>query len=182
MSGTIWLITEDQNDYKTVKAIVRALNISVNIQWRSPSSQTPGLSRLAAELKDLIALTRKACTGNDCIVVLHDADEHRQPVRNHYNKIRDICSEEKVKLIVAHDELEAWLLSDSGVCAWLGEKVKTWNGNAHPSDHLRSVMQKRYNMKYPRRLEDVLKRVKGDSTNQSFQAALKALKQAPCMK
>lgn len=133
MSGRIWLITEDENDYKIIKCIVEdKLKLPIKVKWRSPSGKTPGLSRLAAELKKLIKEARSLRSGNDCIVVLHDEDTHRQPNRDSYNNIRLICQSEGVSLIVAKDELEAWLLSDSGVCKWLDEAVKTWNGDRWP--------------------------------------------------
>lgn len=182
MSGTIWLITEDENDYKVVRAILKKLNLSIQVQWRSPSGKTPGLSRLAAEIKQLIAQAQKLRSGNDCIVVLHDDDQHRAPKRDNYDKVRDICNAYGVTLIVAKDELEAWFLSDSGICGWLGEPVKTWNGDSWPSNHLRSVMHSRYKMKYPRDLDKLLVHMKADGINQSLKAALAILHEAPCVK
>lgn len=180
MSGTIWLISEDENDYKVVKAILKKLNLSIQVKWRSPSGRTPGLSRLAAELKQLITQAQKLRSGNDCIVVLHDEDLHREPKRDHYDKVRDICTAHGVTLIVAKDEVEAWLLSDSGVCGWLGEPVRTWNGDSWPSNHLRSLMQSRYKMKYPRDLDKLLIHINADGINQSFKDALSELEKAPC--
>jgi hypothetical protein len=182
MSGRIWLITEDENDSKIVRAIIQKLKLPIQVKWVSPSGRTPGLSRLAAELNQLIAGARKLRSGNDCIVVLHDADLHRQTNRKNYDSIRTICEAEGVKLIVAYDELEAWLLSDSGICAWLNETVKTWNGDRWPSDHLRSVMHSRYKMRYPRDLDKLLRHLNADGTNQSFRDALAELRQAPCVR
>lgn len=181
MSGTIWLITEDENDYKVVRAIIKKLNIPVNVKWRSPSGKTPGLSRLARELDRLIAEARALLGRNDCIVVLHDADTQRQPDRRHYDRVREICDVQRVKLIVAHNEMEAWLLSDSGVCAWLGQPVRNWNNEAWPSDRLRSFLQARHRMKYPRDLDKVLVHLAGDGINESFQAARTELENAPCV-
>lgn len=182
MSGTIWLITEDENDYKIVRAVIQKLGLPISVKWRSPSGKTPGLSRLAAELKKLIADARKLRSGNDCIVVLHDEDIHRQPKRDNYNRVRDICKSERVTLIVAKDEVEAWLLSDSGICRWLDESRKTWNGDPHPSDHLRSVMHAKYQLKYPRDLDKLLTHFNADGLNESFKEALDELHKAPCVR
>lgn len=183
MSGRIWLITEDENDYKIVRCIVEdKLKLPIKVKWRSPSGKTPGLSRLAAELKTLIKEARSLRSGNDCIVVLHDEDLHRQPKRDTYNNIRLICQSEGVSLIVAKDELEAWLLSDSGVCKWLNETVKTWNGDRWPSDRVRSALHAQYRLRYPRDLDKLLIHLAGDGINQSFQDALKELYNAPCVK
>lgn len=179
MSGTIWLITEDENDYKVVKAILKKLNLALRIKWLTPSGKTPGLSRLAAELKQLIADAQNRIAGNDCIVVLHDEDSNQQK-RDHYNQVRDICRSHRVKLIVAQDEIEAWLLSDSGVCEWLKIPVRTWNGDPRPSDNLRSAMDKN-KLRYPRDIDKLLIYINADGMNQSFQNALAALYGAPCV-
>jgi hypothetical protein len=182
MSGTIWLITEDENDYKIVRAVIQKLNLSVNIKWLSPSGKTPGLSRLAAELNQLIAEAQKRKTGNDCIVVLHDRDIHKQPIRKNYDHIQQVCQKHQVKLIIAKDEIEAWLLSDSGICKWLKEPVKTWNGDSRPSDYLASALHKQYRLKYPRHLDKVLLHLAADGINESFQDGLAQLLKAPCVK
>jgi hypothetical protein len=183
MSDTIWLITEDENDYKIVRCIIEEkLKLPIKVKWRSPSGKTPGLSRLAVELKQLIADARKLRSGNDCIAVLHDEDIHYQPRRDNYNRIRNICESEGVSLIVAKDEVEAWLLSDSGVSAWLNKRVKTWNNDPKPSDDLKSLMNSQYRLRYPRDLDRLLERLKGDGRNQSFQDALTELYNGPCMK
>lgn len=181
MSGTIWLITEDENDYKIVKHIVEEkLGFAIKVRWRSPT--VFGISRLAAQLGTLIKETRKLVTGNDCIVVLHDEDVNQRN-RTHYNTIREICQSERVSLVVAKDEIEAWLLSDSGVSKWLKmTRVKTWNNAPKPSDDLKSLMNRHYKLPYPRELDRLLVEVAGDGINESFQDALVKLRNAPCIK
>ncbi len=181
MSGKIWLIAEDENDYRIVQAIIKARKVAVRVMWRSPTGKTPGLSRLAAELSDLIAEVNKLRSGDDCIVVLHDDDIHREPRRDDYNKVRNLCRKHKVYEVIAEDEIEAWLLSDSGVCKWLDEVAKTWNGDPFPSDRLRSLMRERYRLRYPRDLDKALKHLSGDGINQSLQKALNHLDNAPCV-
>jgi len=181
LSGKIWLIAEAENDYRIVQAILKARKVAVKVIWRSPSGKTPGLSRLAEELSDLITEINKFRSGNDCIVVLHDDDIHREPRRDTYNQIRDVCRQHGVYEVIAKDEIEAWLLSDSGICKWLGETVKTWNGEPHPSDRLRSLMEGR-RQRYPRDLHKLLQHLSADGINQSLQDALKHLDNAPCVR
>lgn len=181
MSGTIWLITEDENDHKIVKYIVEE-KLGFPIKVRQRKSSAFGISRLAAQLRTLIKEVRELISENDCIVVLHD-DDVNQRNRTHYNTIRDICRSERVSLIVARDEIEAWLLSDSGVAKWLKmTRVKTWNNDPKPSDDLKSLMNKHYKLAYPRELDRLLAEVAGDGTNESFQDALAQLRNAPCVK
>lgn len=181
MSNTLWLITEDENDYKIVRRLIEKLKLRIEVRWRSPTGKTPGLSRLAADLPDLIADVKNRLEGNDCIVVLHDQDSHTQPIRTTYDRIRDVCRTHGVKEVIAQDEIEAWLLSDSGICDWLGKSIKPWNGTRRPSDTLATWLRAK-NRKYPRHLDDVLANVNGDGTNHSLQAAIKALRNAPCVK
>jgi len=180
MSGTIWLITEDENDYKIVKYIVEEkLKLPIKVRWRSPT--VFGISRLAAQLRTLIKETRKLVSENDCIVVLHDEDVNEK-TRTIYDRIRKTCQDERVSLIIAKDEIEAWLLSDSGVSKWLKRRVKTWNNEPKPSDKLKSLMNEHYRLPYPRELDKLLVEVVGDGTNGSFQDALRKLHNAPCVK
>ena len=77
VSGKIWLIAEDENDYRIVQAFIKARKVAVKVEWRRPSGRTPGLSRLAAELSKLMLEVEGFRSGDDCIVVLHDDDIHR---------------------------------------------------------------------------------------------------------
>ena len=181
MSGRIFLICEDENDTKVVQCLIDVLGFSVKVIARTPSSATPGISRLAAELISLVATARKEIRDEDCIAVLHDNDQ-KQPDRSLYDSIYEQCKREKVNLIVATDNIESWLLSDSGISKWLNITRKTWNSDTHSKTELIRLMNDRYKLKYSRYLEKVLDHAKADSTNQSFIDALKKLQNAPCVK
>lgn len=180
MSGTIWLIAEGQTDHEIVSAIVQKRQPSVRVQRLNPSGG--GISRLANQLEQLIRTAQAKRSGNDCIVVLHDQDQG-QSDRTHYKNISEICIRYSVTLIVAIDEVEAWLLSDSGVCAWLGERVKHWNNVSKPKQRLESLMKARHRLKYNLRgLNSLLNHLQADGTNRSLKEALRQLEVAPCVR
>jgi hypothetical protein len=183
MSGTIWLITEDENDYKELEAIRAKKQINVKIKWRELSGGSGGVSRLRDQLESLIKTAIKEKSKQDCIAVLHDRDIHKQPARQIYDEIKRICEKYKVKQIPADDELESWLLSDAGLAKWLGIKHNKRDGEKEPSAKLRNLLHTKYNLKYQGRYRDeVLKHLDGNIISPSFREALKHLENAPCVK
>lgn len=146
MSSTVWLICEDESDYRIFRGIVDKRKIPVTVKWLKSSG---GLNRLAAELDQLIrvAQSRKIerSSSNDCIVVLHDADEQTQPDRRVYKQIEAICKRYSQDVIhmVARDELESWLLADEGISRWLQMKPQNWGGKKRPSDELNNLLKKK---------------------------------------
>ena len=107
MSGTIWLITEDEYDYKVVQQILLKKKIKMGLKWRPMSGGSGGISRMADQLERIIKSLVHEKGKQDCIAVLHDADTHRQPNRETYNEIRRICKQYKVAHITADDEMES---------------------------------------------------------------------------
>lgn len=184
--GTIWLIVEDKDDADVVRAILKARDVSVRIEPLPPSVQTGGIYRLLDQLEELIQVAYKRRRQNDCVAVLHDSDKHRQPDRTVYDRIEAICKKHRVKLVVAEDEIESWLLADGGVSRWLGITPKRWDTQPKPKDTLRGlVQQKRQPLKYqgPGR-DKVLKQIDGtgDKYSPSLRGALALLEDAPCTK
>jgi hypothetical protein len=82
--------------------------------------------------------------------VLHDADEHTETDRRHYDEIRRICEKYKddVYLAIARDAIEAWLLADEGLCKWLGIRAKNNDADPRPKETLRSLLSKNKKMKW----------------------------------
>lgn len=184
--GTIFLIVEDKNDADVVKAILKARGVSVRIEPLPPSVQTGGIDRLLVELEELIQTAQKRRKKSDCIAVLHDADKHSQPNRTTYDQIEAICEKYLIKHVVAEDEIEAWLLADAGLSAWLGIKPENWDNRPNPKEKLREIVwQNKKDLKYqgPGRAK-VLSHIKGsgDKFSPSLQAALVHLEDAPCTK
>lgn len=185
MSGTIWLIVEDENDGDVVKMLLKKRSVQVRVEVRPPTGGTGSISRLAKQLTRLIADVKSQMGPNDCIAVLHDYDIHKAINRESYEQIKQICAAEKVKEIIARDELEAWILADSGTCKWLRMKPKKWDELPKPSDTLDQLMRRRYQMKYQGSgRAKVIAQLNGDGDkfSQSMQDALKHLDNAPCIR
>jgi len=97
-----------------------------------------------------------------------------------YDSIKRKCEKEGLIEIVARDELEAWLLSDSKLCDWLDIKLETWNGKKRPSEKLAKHLDDKKRIVYPRDYDRILPYLAADGINESFQDALKTLKTLPC--
>jgi hypothetical protein len=184
VSGTIWLIVEDDYDGKVVQSILSARNIHVRVQILNPSGNTGGISRLVTQIEKLVATARSQKENNDCIAVLHDADEFTQPDRSVYNQIAKICKKYQVVEIIAYDELESWLLADGGVCRWLGINQQPWDNLARPSDKLNSLLKEKKGIKYQGKYRDDVRNHldgTGDQQSRSMRKAFKHLDDAPCI-
>jgi len=190
MSGTIWLIVEDKTDGDIVRVILEKRGIKVKSpKVLKPDGARGGISRLAKQLEKLIKTIRDNPQFNskrDCIAVLHDWDENtQQSNRKHYKDIERICTKFKVKLIIARDEIESWILADSGVCEWLDLPLDNRDTVRKPSDELSRLMQKKYRMKYQGAdRAKVLEELVGDADRHSpsMREALQHLDNAPCVK
>ena len=184
MSGTIWLITEDEYDFKVVQQIVLRKKIIVGLKWRPMTGGSGGISRLADQLERIIKSLVHEKGKQDCIAVLHDADTYRQPNRETYNEIRRICKQYKIAHITADDEMESWLLSDAGLCNWLAIKHEICDALKAPSKELERLLKKKnQHLKYQGRYRDeILKHLDGNILSPSLKEALKYLENAPCMR
>ena len=185
MSGKIWLITEDENDSIVIQKLLDAHKIHVEVDWQKTTGG--GISRLVAEVEKLIQTAKKRKDRKDCIAVLHDWDEHKQPDRRIYDQIKTICYQYRrdAVLVIARQSIEAWLLADSGICDWLGIRPKNWDESRDPKSelnrHLKKIDKK---LKFPGRYtESILSHAHGDGYihSPSMRAALKHLDDAPCI-
>jgi hypothetical protein len=186
MSGTIWLIVEGQNESAIVRAILRHHYPEVHIERLSPPGGNPNLSRLAAKIESLINIALGNRKPGDCIAVIHDADLQTNPHdRANYERIRQVCEQYKrdVRLVIAKDEIEAWLLADAGLGGWLKIKVQNCDEMQKPSDVLKSHLDKAGKPTY--RLENLsklLRYVNGVTSSPTLQRELDYLVNAPCTK
>lgn len=184
MSPTIWLIVEDEDDGLIIRQLLKAKDINVRLQIRSPSGKTGGISRLAKQLEKLIATIKNSKSAEDCIAVLHDADaQNQQRYKGDHERVKKICRKEKIAEIVAHDELEAWLLADRGLCKWLKIKSKNCDSEAKPSNRFRKLVSQKTGRNY--NVRHVLPHLdgSGDAPNRSpsMRRAMKHLENSPCM-
>lgn len=183
MSGTIWLITEDESDAQAVQALLNAHGFQIRIHALTLTGGKGGISRLTAQLERLIKTAMAQKGKNDCIAVLHDADLYKEPDRSKYDAIESICRQYTVKHIVAHDELEAWLLADVGVSQWLGIPHKNWDTQKEPSAELNWLLKRAKGMKYRgRSRQAVLRHLMGENHSPSLKNALHHLDNAPCVR
>lgn len=185
MSGAIILIVEDENDGEIVKALLKAQGLNVPVKIRPPFGKHGSISRLAEQIEELIATAVADKGPSDCIAVLHDADEKTQRDRKAYDRIRATCEQQvAVKLVIARDEVEAWLLADSGLCAWLKLQPANHDEQAKPSEQLnRYLDRKRLKFQGPHRAK-VLEHLNGDGYEKSpsMKEARRHLQDAPCVK
>jgi hypothetical protein len=186
MAGTIWLIVEGQNDGDIVKAILKCQYPQARVSPLYPTSQAPNLSRLAAQIKKLIQQAIANRKPGDCIAVLHDADQLTRPTdRSDYERIEQVCKQysQDVRLILAKDEIESWLLGDTGFCQWLQIKAQNCDELKQPSLQLASLLDRAEKPKYRlNNLSKLLRYLNGNSYSPSLQAALRYLENAPCIK
>lgn len=181
MTGTIWLITEDESDYEVVIHILRAKGFRIRVEWLKLSGKSGGISRLVSqlELQLELALARKG--QNDCVVVLHDQD-NTQPDRRHYQDIAAACKDQPVYHLVAKDEIEAWLLADKGLSDWLKIKHQNWDSETKPSKELERLIRKQYPRMHYRGADraKVLAQITGESKSAVLEKAIAYLRTAPC--
>jgi hypothetical protein len=181
MTGTIWLITEDESDYEVVVHILRAKGFRVRVERLKLEGKSGGISRLAAQLELLIeaALERKG--PHDCVVVLHDQDE-TEPDRSHYDSIATACKGQPVYHLVAKDEIEAWLLADKGLADWLKIKYQNWDTKAKPSDELQRLIRKSHPKMHYRGAyrTQILAKMTGENKSLVLEKTIAYLENAPC--
>jgi hypothetical protein len=184
--NTLWLIHEGQNDVEVAKAILKHHAPHIKVVPILPTGNNPNLARLSRQIKILIEGAIQKRQKGDCIVVLHDADKLTRPHnRQDYEHIQQVCISHRrdVYLVIAHDEIEAWLLADEGFCRWLGTKPRNWDEQAKPSVTLINLLDKAGKSRYA--LENLPKLLiyvdgTGAKYSPSLKEALDHLKTAPC--
>jgi hypothetical protein len=183
MPCTLWLIVEDETDGEVVQALLKGRDVTV--KPLAPTGGTGGLSRLRIQLRRLIQTAKQRRGSQDgCIAVLHDQDITDPRKQAEHKAINDICDAEQVVLVIACDEIEAWLLADNGLCEWLGMKPHNWDEQPKPSEELKRQIRNRYpRMRYPGRdRHKILEQVDGTGHQHSpsMQLAIRILESSPC--
>ncbi|HLY28402.1 MAG TPA: hypothetical protein VKQ72_18785 [Aggregatilineales bacterium] len=191
MTRTLYLIVENKNDADVVRAILLKKGYDVRVYAVPPAGGGKGISRLGTQLKALIETARKRMKPGDCLAVLHDFDgEERRKTPTLYKTIKGICKQSKVMELVAVDKIEAWLLADSGVLAWLNPKSrgkpkpKSWD----EEPKVKAALERQYRKTYKTHYTDftrakIVEQIVGDADKRSpsLSAALQSLQQAGCM-
>ncbi|GIK64939.1 MAG: hypothetical protein BroJett018_27330 [Chloroflexota bacterium] len=190
ITGRIFLIVEADRDGRYAKTIVQRCYPSIEVHLLPPKGHNRGIGALAEQIERLLkeALLKKQTAHEPaCVAVLHDADESSTPNRNLHTIIRDACQKHKkqVILVLAKDEMESWLMADSGVCAWLDKKPKNWDEETHPSKTFESWLDKAGKGKYDDAIAtQIAAKLMGDGgkVSPSLKSALQHLIDAPCTK
>lgn len=183
MSQILWLIAEDRKGAEITAKILKLKYPSLHIQVRFAK----GISDLADKLDGFIKLILSQRNPQDCIAVLHDADEFTLPHERHdHDAIAKICQKyaDDVIALIAHDEIEAWLLADSGICQWLKQKPANYDEYKQPSKILAGWLDKAKKGRYREvDLPNILRHVDGtaDLHSKSLQHSLRLLADADCM-
>ncbi len=183
---TIHLIAEDKTGEFVFKELVRKKNINAHVK---AYGKAVGVSTLAQEIEELIAIVLREKSARDCIVVLHDTDDAVQTYREDYETINNVCGRfsEHVTRLQAVQEIEAWLLADNDFCHWLGEQPKACDHIQKPSVRLESLINRKFgkrlwtNLNKPRILAEHMD-ASGDrpGRSQSMRLAMELLTQLPC--
>jgi|GEM_PF-2497679 len=185
MTRKIYVISESEDDPPILQALLNAQDINVRVVNRTKGPG--GVSRLADKLERLIQTIRQEPnrSQDDCIVVLHDVDTHSEPRREHYNKIKQICEKhlDIVVRIEARETIEAWLLSNDGMCQWLGILTQDRDGLTDPKGFLKTkIRNKHIKIKYQAfGKQKVVAQIKGIIHSTSFKEAIKQLRDAGCL-
>ena len=188
MTGTIHLIVEDQTDADVVNAILYAKKFDVRAKALKPPGGSGGISRLADNIEALIKTAIKKRQKGDCVAVLHDADETSERYRANHDRIRVVCEKypNDVKLIIARDEIESWLIADEGLCRWLEEKPHESSDKLQkPSKLLKRAIKRKTGKDYTGRVREQVHQQldgSGDKYSESMRDALTHLHNAPCMR
>lgn len=186
MSGTIWLIVEGQNDTEIVKAIIRHHYPHVRVKALFPLERNRNLSKLAVQIERLIKQALDNRESGDCIAVIHDADLQSNPHnRADYERIQQVCERYKkdVRLVIAKDEIEAWLLADAGLFTWLKIPVRNCDEMRQPSLALAGHLDKAGKPTY--RLENlskIFRYLNGVTSCPTLRRELEYLAGTPCVR
>lgn len=186
MTPSMWIISEDATDFSVLQQLFIQKGLGVILRQMSLSGGSGGISRLAQQLPKLIRAikTHKRWQEHDCIVVIHDLDA--QTLNRHkaqYEQIEATCQRENVTHLVADDKIEAWMLSDGGLCTFLQTAPKNWDANPSVKEALESLLRKK-KMVYQGRDRDILIRTldgTGDNLSPSMRTAFSQLKTLPCV-
>jgi hypothetical protein len=182
MSKVLGLICEDKTDYDVFKTILSKRYPQLTIVYRK-TTQT-GINRLVEELENLVRDLQKEYPHLSCIAVLHDADKLSEPNREKYKRLKAKCEKLKAIELVARDELEAWLLADSGVCQWLDIPTRNYDTQRKPSEYIHSEMKRKKQMSYQGiNRQKLIQQIAGDGDERSpsMKKALVDLQKHNCL-
>lgn len=182
-AAKIWLISEDETGHLVFDAICREHNLAARVE---PIGTMKGINLLAQQLEELLKIAIGRRREGDCIIVLHDTDDSVQTNRTAYQTIRRICEKNRYKEIVtrleAVQEIEAWLLADTGICKWLERTPRSYDATPKPSEKFEAILNDKHKMKWTSATKPkVLAHMKTiGNKSPSMQNALQVFSLLPC--
>ncbi|MFN8418235.1 MAG: hypothetical protein U0528_03160 [Anaerolineae bacterium] len=137
---------KDPSDSEVVRLILEKKSIAARVEPVLIPSNRTGIFNLVRNdtLITLIETTLSQMQPQDCLAVLIDAEfEKPRKDRKDHKRIAEICAQysERVALILAIQEIEAWLLADSGICAYLGEQAANHDHRPSPKEYLEGLLR-----------------------------------------
>lgn len=110
------LIVEDDSDGRACRELARAAGLRAFVDWL-PANGIGNIKRSGAKL---IELAKDRVGKNGCVAVVIDGDRKTPSRHEPHRSIFQACRSTKVPLVIAREAIEAWFLTDPGICRWLG--------------------------------------------------------------
>ena len=116
-SWTVVLIVEDDSDGRAIMELASRSGHPARFDWLPAG----GIGNIKRNAERLIGLARDRLDGRPgCVAILVDRDS-KDPARDEpHRTILRVCKRVKVEFVAAREAVEAWFLTDAGICAWLG--------------------------------------------------------------
>lgn len=150
-SGGQWrvvLIVEDDSDGRALSLLIKTLNVRAVIDWLPAN----GIGNIQRNGRRLVALARDRAGRRGCVAVIIDGDRKTIATDEPHRSIARECRVGKVALVVARESLEAWMLADAGICAWLEVPPRTTTHTlANPKEIISRAFFRKTGRPYRRR-------------------------------
>jgi hypothetical protein len=143
------LIVEDDSDGNALRQLAQAAGVDAIVDWLPAD----GIGNIKRRAEALIRLARDRVAGRGCVAIVVDGDGRDPTVDEPHRTIQQACSAANVPLIVAREALEAWFLTDPGICSWLGVPRRPHTGSiADPKRRVAAAYYQKTRRPYQRRL------------------------------
>lgn len=178
---TVVLIVEDDSDGRAIAELASRSGCRARLDWLPAG----GIGNIKRNAERLIGLAKdRVDDGTGCVAVLVDRDSKDPSREEPHRTISRACRRAKVEFIAAREALEAWFLTDAGICAWLGlAQTPRTDGIANPKRRVALAFDKKLGRPYRKRRArvEVARQCTGvDGTrNESLRRALGAMDICP---
>lgn len=166
------LIVEDDTDGWALRALAERCGFEGTVDWLPAN----GIGNIKRRGRELIALARARLGGAaGCVSVVVDGDGRDVDSDDPLRAIAHTCRREGVRLVVAREALEAWLLADGGVAQWLDRSPsRRADQIRHPKRDLAQAYYRKTGRPYSPRLARRKLAAQVDGSGASRSASLRA--------